>query len=92
MKLEEVLKCPPSPFIRQLGIQAGIDPFAASPRINQYERGKHTPDFTTLSRLAKVLDVPVPYFYAADDQLAELILGFSKLTSANKRKLLKSLK
>ena len=32
---------------KQLGIMAGIDEFSASPRINQYERGKHVPDFAT---------------------------------------------
>ena len=30
---------------KQLGIKAGIEEFSASPRINQYERGKHTPDY-----------------------------------------------
>ena len=40
---------------KQLGIKAGIDEFSASPRINQYERGKHTPDYSTVERLAKVL-------------------------------------
>ncbi|KTC81709.1 helix-turn-helix domain-containing protein [Legionella brunensis] len=29
---------------KELGIAAGIDQFSASPRINQYETGKHTPD------------------------------------------------
>jgi len=29
----------------ELGVRAGIDEFCASARINQYERGKHMPDF-----------------------------------------------
>lgn len=65
---------------KQLGIKAGIDEFVASPRINQYERGKHTPDFSTAERLAKVLGVPVPYFYATEDRLAEWILAYRELT------------
>jgi len=41
--------------------------------MNQYETGKHTPDFNTLSRIAKILKVPTAYFYADDDLLAEII-------------------
>ena len=59
---------------KALGIAAGIDEFSASPRINQYERGKHSPDLLTLKRLAKVLAVPLAYLYAEDDFLADAIL------------------
>jgi transcriptional regulator with XRE-family HTH domain len=59
---------------KKLGILAGIDEFSASPRINQYERGKHTPEFSTVERLAKVLGVPTPYLYCRDDDLAKRIL------------------
>ena len=72
---------------KKLGIAAGIDEFSASARINQYERGKHIPDYSTLERIAKVLGVPVPYFYAADDELAKWILSFSKLTKAQRDKI-----
>ena len=58
---------------KALGIAAGIDEFSASPRINQYERGKHVPDLLTLEKLASVLAVPVAYFLADDDDLAELL-------------------
>jgi transcriptional regulator with XRE-family HTH domain len=58
---------------KQLGIAAGVDEFSASPRINQYETGKHTPDFSTLKRIAMVLSVPTAYFYAEEDELAEII-------------------
>jgi len=63
---------------KQLGILAGIDEFSASPRINQYERDKHVPDFATAQRLAKALSIPATYFYADDDKLAKFILLFSK--------------
>ena len=62
----------------KLGVAAGIDEFTASARINQYERGKHVPDIQTLKRLAEVLEVPLPYFYAEEDALATLILEFKK--------------
>lgn len=61
---------------KQLGIAAGIDEFSASPRINQYEKGKHQPDYGTVTRLAAVLKVPPPYFYAEDDKLAQLIFNY----------------
>jgi transcriptional regulator with XRE-family HTH domain len=56
---------------KQLGIDAGLDEFVASARINRYEVGIHQPDFLTLTRLAAVLQVPTAYFYAEDDLLAE---------------------
>ncbi|WP_058535678.1 helix-turn-helix domain-containing protein [Legionella saoudiensis] len=61
---------------KQLGIAAGMDEFSASPRINQYETGKHTPDFSTLKRISKVLAVPTAYFYAEEDELAKKIKLF----------------
>lgn len=62
----------------RLGILAHIDEFSASARINQYERGKHLPDFNTAERLAHALGVPTPYFYAREDDLAEWILSFKE--------------
>lgn len=59
---------------KALGIAAGIKEDSASPRVNQYERAKHVPDLLTLTHLAAALAVPVPYFYAEDEQLAEMLL------------------
>ena len=73
---------------KQLGIKAGIDPFSASARINQYERGKHVPDLQTLTHLAAVLRTPVTYFYCQDDELATVIVKFSALGKAQKKRLL----
>jgi transcriptional regulator with XRE-family HTH domain len=60
----------------KLGVLAGIDEFSASARINQYERGKHIPDLDTAERLAEVLNVPAPFFYAKEDDLADWIISF----------------
>ncbi|ACZ78599.1 transcriptional regulator, XRE family [Dickeya parazeae Ech586] len=60
----------------RLGILAGIDEATASARMNQYERGIHTPDFELARRLAAVLHVPACYFYTVEDDLAEMILSF----------------
>lgn len=73
---------------RELGIRAGMDPSVASPRINQYERAKHLPDPQTLERLGAVLGRPLPYFYAADDELAALIFAFHEADSALRRQCL----
>lgn len=61
---------------RNLGIEAGLDEFIASTRVNRYETGVHQPDLQTLQRLAKVLGLPLAYFYAEDDELARLIADF----------------
>jgi transcriptional regulator with XRE-family HTH domain len=63
---------------KKLGIITGIDEFSASPRINQYETGKHTPHFTTLKKLAHALSLPTAYFYAEEDELAKIISMYFK--------------
>lgn len=76
---------------KKLGIAAGIDEFSASARMNQYETGKHQPDYLTLKHVAKILKVPVAYFYAETDELAKWILLFSKLSKAKREKCLKKI-
>ncbi len=73
----------------KLGIAAGIDEFSASARINQYERGKHTPDILTATHLARVLNVPLSYFYAAEDDEAELLLAYHALPTRKRKQVLK---
>lgn len=72
----------------ELGVRAGIDESSASARINQYERGKHTPDFLTVCNLSKVLGVPTAYFYAEEDHLAEMIMIFGQMHATDRRTLL----
>lgn len=76
---------------KSLGIAAGIDEFSASARMNQYETGKHTPDYLTLKRIAKVLKLPTAYFYAESDELAKLIEFFCKSKKYGKIAVLKKL-
>lgn len=59
---------------QKLGILAGIDEATASARMNQYERGTHTPDFALACRLAEVLSIPACYLYTVEDDLAKKIL------------------
>lgn len=65
---------------KRLGMAAGIDEFVASTRINRYEKGVHEPGTEIVHKLAEVLRVPLAYFYAGDDDLAELMLVFGSLS------------
>lgn len=76
---------------RQLGVLAGLDPAVASPRINQYERGKHEPQLKTAKRLAEVLGIPPAFLYTEDELLAELLLQWNDLTLRQKKDLLKQI-
>ena len=76
---------------KQLGIQAGLDEFVASPRINRYELGVHQADHPMAVRLAKVLDVPVALFYCNDDDEARMLLAFHRAPKAVRRTVLKLL-
>lgn len=74
---------------RKLGILAGMDEFAASARINQYERGKHTPEFTTAERLARILGLPTPYLYCRERELAHWLLAYSRLSKRERQIIIK---
>jgi len=63
----------------QLGIEAGIDEFSASARVNQYETGKHAPKLQTAHRLARVLHVPTSFLYESNDLLARLLVAAAPL-------------
>ncbi|OWT72848.1 MULTISPECIES: helix-turn-helix domain-containing protein [unclassified Achromobacter] len=68
----------------RLGVLAGLDEMSASSRMNQYERGKHTPGFFLIERLASALDIPAPWFYARDDDMAEMLMAYHSLPPALK--------
>lgn len=74
----------------QLGIQAGIDEFSASARVNQYEKGKHTPTLQTSQRLARAMLVPTSFLYEDDDLLANLLAIAGRLNKEKKRALVAS--
>lgn len=73
---------------KQLGVEAGLDRFVASTRINRYELGIHKVDYAFAMRLAEVLRVPVAFFYADDEELARLILIFGQLPQRRRGDLL----
>ncbi len=57
--------------------------------MNQYETGKHIPDYFTLSRIGKILKVPTAYFYTDDDTLGLLIKNYSRATKQIKKEMLR---
>ena len=69
---------------KKLGVKAGMDQFSASARMNHYEMGRHSPDYSVLERIGTVLNLPVAYFYAESDELAQMIKIFSRLTAQEK--------
>lgn len=58
----------------KLGIAAGIDEFTARNRVSKYETGRNSPSFDLAREFARVLDVPVCYFYIMEDDFAEAVL------------------
>ncbi|WP_042145928.1 MULTISPECIES: helix-turn-helix domain-containing protein [unclassified Pseudoalteromonas] len=76
---------------QQLGIALGMEPNTASARMNQYEKGKHAPDYLTMQRIAKELDLPVAYFYCDDDLLAEVICAVASLSATEQQEILSNI-
>ena len=75
----------------ELGLRAGLDPAVASPRINQYERGKHEPQLKTAKQLAEALGIPAAFLYTEDELLAQLLLQWNGLSLRQRKDILKSL-
>lgn len=74
-----------------LATRAGIDEFSASARISQYETGKHVPRYEIAGRLAAVLEIPVAFLYALDDETAQLLLHWQGASQASRQKALDAL-
>lgn len=74
----------------RLGILANIDPVSASARMNQYEKGKHVPNILVVRQIAAALNVPEAYFYASDDEAAELLVMFHRLSKEKRLRVLQA--
>ncbi|MEZ8154130.1 helix-turn-helix domain-containing protein [Vibrio splendidus] len=77
---------------KALGVRIGMDESSASPRMNQYEKGKHTPDVQTLKLIADELGVPLSYFFCEDDDSAKLTTYIAQLTKQQKEDLTNHIK
>jgi len=71
----------------RLGVAIGLDEATASARVSRYETGVHATPFTTAQQLAAVLGVPTAFLYCEDDELAEMILGWSRLSAKERRRI-----
>lgn len=67
-----------------LGVRIGMDESSASPRMNQYEKGKHTPDVHTLKLIADELGVPLNYFFCEDELSANIAIAIGRLSKVQK--------
>ncbi|MEZ9702172.1 helix-turn-helix transcriptional regulator [Vibrio sp. 10N.261.46.E12] len=76
---------------KALGEGIGMDASSASPRMNQYEKGKHAPDVHTLKLIADELGVPLNYFFCEDESSAELACMISEMTESERKKLIAAL-
>lgn len=72
----------------RLGLEAGLEPESASARMNRYETGARAPDLELMERIGSVLGVPAAYFYASDDQVADLLIAFTELPPKAREKAL----
>lgn len=72
----------------QLGLLAGLEVESASARMNRYERGTRTPALELVQRIGSVLNLPVTYFYAEDDNEAMLVTAFHRMSESEKDVLL----
>lgn len=74
--------------LEKLGVAIGLDESCASTRISRYENGIHTIEPNTAERIAQVLDVPLAYFYADTEELAELTNIFDHQDHERQQRLL----
>ncbi|WP_322618063.1 helix-turn-helix transcriptional regulator [Pseudomonas sp. BIC9C] len=72
----------------RLGIEAGIEPASASPRMNQYEKGVHQPGESIVQQIAAVLNYPAAYFYCEDDDEAHLLQCFHLLKGKDRKEVI----
>lgn len=64
---------------KELGVRLGMEEGTASARMNHYEKGRHTPDYLTLKRIAAELNVPVAYFFCESEVMAELMVKLGSM-------------
>jgi len=77
---------------RALGDLLGLGKAVGSARINRYEQQTSSPDIETATEIARALNVPLAYLYAESDDLAELILACSKLSKAERVRVLSEMR
>lgn len=74
---------------RALGGLVSDDKASGSVRINRYEQQVNRADMDAAAALARALDVPLAFLFAEEDDQAELLLAFAKLSKADRTRILK---
>ena len=69
----------------KVGVAIGLDESSARTRISRYELGVHEPPFPTVKQLANILEVPTPYMYCEDEDIAMLLLAINKIPSKQRK-------
>ncbi len=69
----------------KVGVAIGLDESSARARISRYELGVHEPPLATVKLLATVLQVPVPYFYCEEDDIAKLLLALHAIPARQRK-------
>lgn len=77
---------------KELGMSIGLPPETAAVRINRYEKAVHDADLATAQKVAQAMGLPLAYFYAETDTMAEAIVAFWLLNKTDQRKVLTDLK
>lgn len=77
----------------ELGAVLGLEEEnTAAPRISRYERGDRMPDNESMTKLAEALELPVAYFHAVSEPMAEAIMVMSQLPEAAQEELLRQMR
>ncbi|MCE4279624.1 helix-turn-helix transcriptional regulator [Xanthomonas hortorum pv. vitians] len=71
-----------------LGVAAGLSVDVARVRINRYEKGGRECDLRTAQRLADALGLPLPALFTDEDDLAEMIIFYSKISKRQRQLML----
>jgi transcriptional regulator with XRE-family HTH domain len=71
----------------RLGVEIGLDEGTASVRVSRYETGVHEPPFGIAVKLAEALSVPAAYFYCEDDELADVVLAWARLSKSERKRI-----
>lgn len=73
---------------RALGGLVSDDKASGSVRINRYEQQVNRADMDAAAALARALNVPLAFLFAEEDDQAELLLAFSKLSKTDRARVL----
>jgi transcriptional regulator with XRE-family HTH domain len=69
----------------KVGVLIGLDESSSRARISRYELGVHEPPIATARQIAEALQVPLPYLYCDDDDVAALLLAMYALPKSSRR-------